>query len=31
MSDKILSKLLANNIPYNNFYYKELRAKLSVI
>ena len=31
MSDKTLSKALKNNIPYNNYYYKELGAKLSVI
>lgn len=31
MSDKTLAKSLQNNIPYNNFYYKELGAKLSVI
>ena len=31
MSDKTLAKSLQNNIPYNNFYYKEIGAKLSVI
>ena len=30
MSDKTLAKALQNNIPYNNYYYKELGAKLSV-
>jgi hypothetical protein len=30
MSDKTLAKSLANNIPYNNFYYKELGAKLFI-
>lgn len=30
MSDKTLAKALKNNIPYNNYYYKELGAKLSV-
>lgn len=28
MSDKTLTKSLLNNIPYNNFYYKELGEKL---
>ena len=28
MSDKTLAKSLLNNIPYNNYYYKELGAKL---
>ena len=28
MSDKTLAKSLLNNIPYNNFYYKELGDKL---
>jgi prophage antirepressor-like protein len=31
MSDKTLAKSLQNNIPYNNYYYRELGAKLSVI
>ena len=31
MSDKTLAKSLKNNIPYNNYYYKELGCKLSVI
>jgi hypothetical protein len=31
MSDKTLAKALSNNVPYNNYYYKELGAKLSVI
>ena len=31
MSDKTLAKALQNNIPYNNYYYKELGAKLSAI
>ena len=30
MSDKTLAKALQNNIPYNNYYYKELGSKLSV-
>jgi prophage antirepressor-like protein len=30
MSDKTLAKALQNNIPYNNYYYKEIGAKLSV-
>jgi predicted nuclease with TOPRIM domain len=30
MSDKTLHKSLQNNIPYNNYYYKEIGAKLSV-
>jgi hypothetical protein len=30
MSDKTLTKSLLNNIPYNNYYYKELGAKLFV-
>ena len=28
MSDKTLTKSLLNNIPYNNFYYKEIGEKL---
>jgi len=31
MSDKTLTKSLLNNIPYNNYYYKELGSKLSII
>ncbi len=31
MSDKTLNKSLQNNIPYNNYYYKELGKKLSVL
>ncbi len=31
MSDKTLAKALSNNVPYNNYYYKELGPKLSVI
>jgi len=30
MSDKTLAKSLKNNIPYNNYYYKELGSKLSI-
>lgn len=30
MSDKTLTKSLLNNIPYNNYYYKELGPKLSI-
>jgi len=30
MSDKTLAKALQNNIPYNNYYYKEIGGKLSV-
>lgn len=30
MSDKTLAKSLFNNVPYNNYYYKELCEKLSV-
>ena len=30
MSDKTLAKTLFNNVPYNNYYYKELGEKLSV-
>jgi phage anti-repressor protein len=30
MSDKTLCKALEKNVPYNNYYYKELGAKLSV-
>ena len=30
ISDKTLAKALINNIPYNNFYYKELGSKLAV-
>ena len=30
MSDKTLTKSLLNNIPYNNFYYKELGSKLVI-
>ena len=28
MSDKTLAKALINNVPYNNYYYKELGSKL---
>jgi prophage antirepressor-like protein len=31
MSDKTLAKSLANSIPYNKFYYKELGTRLSAI
>lgn len=31
MSDKTLAKTLNKNIPYNNFYYKELGAKFQHI
>ena len=31
MSDKTLTKSLKNNIPYNNYFYKELGSKLFVI
>jgi phage anti-repressor protein len=31
ISDKTLTKALSNDIPYNNYYYKELGMKLSVI
>lgn len=31
MSDKTLTKSLLNNIPYNNFYYKELGSKLKCL
>ena len=31
MSDKTLAKALNNNIPYNNFYYKELGEKIRLI
>lgn len=31
MSDKTLNKSIQNNIPYNNYYYKELGKKLSVL
>ena len=31
MSDKTLTKALDKNIPYNNFYYKELGEKISVL
>ena len=31
MSDKTLAKALDKNVPYNNFYYKELGEKLSVL
>jgi prophage antirepressor-like protein len=30
MSDKTLAKALTNNIPYNNYYYKELGSKLEL-
>jgi hypothetical protein len=30
ISDKTLAKALINNIPYNNFFYKELGSKLAV-
>jgi hypothetical protein len=31
MSDKTLTKALINNVPYNNYYYKELGSKLSYL
>jgi hypothetical protein len=31
MSDKTLAKSLSNNIPYNNYYYKELGSKLKIL
>ena len=31
MSDKTLAKALKNNIPYNNFYYKEVGSKLNYL
>jgi prophage antirepressor-like protein len=31
MSDKTLAKSLTNNVPYNNFYYKELGSKLKYL
>jgi len=31
MSDKTLTKAISNNIPYNNYYYKELGSKLYTI
>ena len=31
ISDKTLAKALTNNIPYNNFYYKELGSKLQYL
>ena len=31
MSDKTLAKALNNNIPYNNYYYKELGEKIKLI
>jgi hypothetical protein len=31
MSDKTLAKALNNNIPYNNYYYKELGEKIKSI
>jgi len=31
MSDKTLAKSLSNNIPYNNFFYKELGSKLKCL
>ena len=31
MSDKTLTKCLLNNIPYNNYYYKEIGEKLSIL
>jgi hypothetical protein len=31
MSDKTLAKALNNNIPYNNYYYKELGEKIRLI
>ena len=30
MSDKTLAKALTNNIPYNNYYYKELWSRLNI-
>jgi hypothetical protein len=30
MSDKTLAKALTNNIPYNNYYYKELGSRLNI-
>jgi len=29
ISDKTLAKALTNNVPYNNYYYKELGSKLT--
>jgi hypothetical protein len=31
MSDKTLAKALNKNIPYNNFYFKELGSKLKML
>jgi hypothetical protein len=31
ISDKTLAKALINNVPYNNFYYKELGSKINII
>ena len=31
ISDKTLTKALKKNIPYNNYYYKELSEKLSIL
>jgi hypothetical protein len=31
MSDKTLAKALSKNVPYNNYYYRELGSKLSMI
>jgi hypothetical protein len=31
MSDKTLAKALKNNTPYNNYYYKELGEKISIL
>jgi hypothetical protein len=31
MSDKTLAKALTNNIPYNNYYYKELGSKITCL
>ena len=31
MSDKTLAKALNNNIPYNNYYYKELGEKIRLV
>ena len=31
MSDKTLAKALKNNAPYNNYYYKELGEKISIL
>jgi hypothetical protein len=31
MSDKTLAKALTINVPYNDYYYKELGRKLKII